>query len=385
MPFDQKHDNQQIALIWLVALFLAGNWAQSLIENIALFSLLGTSLTLYRLAGPLARSLSGKKPLAKMANCPARNRLEATERIIAGLTPLIICALYCCIAFPLLLACLPPSLQRCARLSACFNIYWAFVQMIPIPPLEGWYLADGLFELAIGFSGYKWSLLFSSCFGTALVACLVRLPLFSSLPQSLTMILFSVLSFSALAKWQNERGKLPIDFDEKLKRRLSDLKRQLLKKSLTAPIFELDTLRDLIETIQRDLPLQSHSHLTTRYLIALAYSLQGRTAEALGSLDEVADRLRGEPLKLLHELAYKRQSFSLVCRFAKSVYWSFPKPEIAVINGLAYAHSRQTALAQRWLLLAKKGGYETWRLLQDPLFETWSQSELAALCKSDEG
>ncbi len=384
MLFNQKHYGQQNALIWLVALFLAGNWAQSLIENIALFALLGTSLTLYSLAGPMARSLFGQKPLAKMANCPARNRLEATERIISGLTPLMICALYCCIAFPLLLAYLPPSLQHCAQLSAFFNICWALVQMIPIPPFEGWYLADGLFEMAIGFSGYKWSLLFSSCFGTALVACLVRLPLFSSLTQNLTMILFSVLSYSALAHWQNERDKLPIDFDEKLKKKLGDLKRQLLKKSLTAPISELDTLRDHIETIQRDLPLQSQAHLTTCYLIALAYDLQGHAAEALNSLEKVADRLKGEPLKLLHELAYKRESFTLVCQFAKSVYRSFPKSEIAVINGLAYAHSRQTALARHWLLCAKKGGYETWRLLQDPLFETWSQNELSALCKSDE-
>lgn len=365
-------------VVWFLAAFLSSSCSLNFKEQLVLIGLLGVSLILYRIALVGIHQIFGKS-LANVPNCPARNRSEINQRILMGLTPVIVCALYCCFALPLLGSLLPPSLYRCAELSLFFNICWTGAQMIPIPPFEGWSLTDGIFELFMGYKGFSASLLFSSLAGAICLVCLIYLPLLSSLPQVVSATLFSMLSLSALSRWRQERIKLSVDFDEELQKQLNHFKYRIYKTCVRGPVCELNALRMDIEAIQRDLPEQSQSFLNTCYLLALAHNLRGCHQTAFESLYLVAEHLRGESLKLLHELAYKRKAFALVCQLAKSVYQSSPEPQIAVINGLAYAHCQKISLSQNWLMCAKHGGYETWHLLKDPLFCSWNSKQLAKL------
>lgn len=373
--------NQQNIFVWVAAAFLSLSWARNFAEMIFLVLSLGLIISLFRLSRPTVNWFFSKK-ISREKRTPTFSIQERAERICIGFAPLFLCAIVLGGLIPLLKVVLPSSDQRVVELIAFFTTCWTCVQLIPIPPFDGWYLVNGLLETLLGIRGFGLSLMIASAIGTLFSTCLVNIPLLDPFARTLMMALFTLLSLFCFKEWQEQRGKHLIDFDPKLQKQLALLKNRLSNRNLTPINADADQIYDMLITLKEKLPSKSQSHLMTCYLLALDARAKGHPQKALCMLIDCKDRLKGEALELLHELAYKLQNFSLVCHLSKTVFQNRPRPEIAVINGLAHAQQQQNFIALNWLQCAKREGYETWQLLQDPLFSSWSEDQLATLKQS---
>lgn len=372
MPLKWSGENNSIWLIGLLALL----WGRDWMETLALFALIYSSLLCYGCARACACktpdfTLNSKHALHALYT-PARSRRGALVKMGMGMAGLITStALF--VALSLGAGKFQSSLTRSLQLTALFNLYWTLLHLLPIPPFDGWCLLCGGLELAFGVPGFIGSYSIGACISAIFSIALIYAPLSLSAPNRvMLMSLFALLAYLAFVKWQAVRKKQLIDFDPHIQEILDRANRDVLAHRNSAA-------RAALTALEANLPNTSCSYLRAKSIEALAFKLEGRLEQAKELLMPVEKRLDGEPLNLLHELAYKLGEFPSVCRLSARVHEDCPKAHIAVMNGLAFAHCRDVDSALNWLLAAKREGYETEHLLSDALFHAWSSQALKAL------
>lgn len=360
---------------WLIAAFLAATWAETRKDVVALFLALWLSLQLYS-AGKSAVHGFFLKAMPSSGSLhpqqPALNLKHSLQQMAIGLCGPSICfALFICLQSAL--GYLPLNLVRYFQLAALFNVYWALFQLLPMPPFDGHLILSGALEAIFGIRGFAASYFLEASIGTLLALLLsCAFPTLDAIARLLTCGVLAFLSHSAFFQWSALRGKLACDFDPKVQRALVDAQRAIIDHLNQNA---LKTLNDL----ETSLPMKSLALGHVCLLRGLALKGEGKYQEALDYLLLHRNALVGDALNLLHELAYKVGDHPLVCAMAGEVYVHSPRPEIAAINGLAFANLRDKVTAMHWLHCAKREGYETWRLLDDSLFQGWSRAMLNTL------
>ncbi len=360
---------------WLIAAFLAVTWAGDRKEAGFLFLALWLSLLLYAASKDAVGAMFPQAPesaWSPAAHKPALSRTHCVQRALLGICGPLTCLLLS-ICLQRAVQSFPPQWARCGQLAALFNAYWALFQLLPISPFDGQWVTSGVMEAIGGVRGFA----ASYYLGASLAAILSVLfasafSAFDALARLLTTCVFALLSQSTYIQWQGIRGKSACDFDPKIQSALLDAQRAIADHRNQVAV-------EALETLERTLPSKSLSILRVRFLRALELQGEGKYQDAQKYLMRYRQTLTGESLNLLHELAYKMGDHALVCDLSSAVYLESPRPEVAAINGLAFAHRQEQTTSLHWLQCAKRGGYELWRLLEDPLFDNWNRATLDGL------
>lgn len=240
------------------------------------------------------------------------------------------------------LAGMNPVLVYACEVGLQVNLFWTFLNLVPVLPLDGGHLIRILLEGFFGLKGLK-----AALFISVLVAAALGL-LFLMQQQILVGALFLMFGFESYKSWSEMRtihvGDTDKDLQAKFKEAVSHLKMGKRDQALS----EFFALKD--QAPQGVLRVAAIEH------IALLLSEEGHYQAAYGWLDGIRDQLSPESLCLQQQLAYKLEEWEATTIIGLKAFQSSPSSEVAVLNALAFGIMGRADPAIGWLRCAIQVG-----------------------------
>lgn len=237
----------------------------------------------------------------------------------------------------------PSTLLGYALYITCLaNIFWSVLNLLPVGPLDGGRLTGILLEGMFGHRGLRINFLFGAVFGASMgLFCFVGV-------DWLIGLIFFLLSFESLRAWMSTRDLSASDRDRGLQRLFRRGERAFQEQDFEGAAHNFDQIRS-----------QTHEGLiylgATQYMAMIMYA-RGELEQAYNLLKPLAEHLIGDPLRMLHRLAYQMANFDLLREIGARAYQDSPSYEAAYVNALAFAKSGQAREAVGWLECAVRDG-----------------------------
>lgn len=224
------------------------------------------------------------------------------------------------------------------------NIGWALVNLIPILPLDGGQILRLGLEKIWGFTSRKYMYLFSALFALLLSLFLFGVKLFFG------GILFFLFFFDNYNQFRQTRFIQKTDHNLETTHELKEAEKlfKLGKKQEALQAFE-----KLHATTQSGLI----SDISAQYLSTLYYE-KGELKKAYALLIKLKNRLEGQELIFLHQMAFEMKDYPTVVELSGRVFQLAPRPQIALKNGYAAALINDPIATVGWLQTAKSQGVE---------------------------
>jgi stage IV sporulation protein FB len=240
--------------------------------------------------------------------------------------------------------------------TANINLFWTFINLLPVLPLDGGQLMRIILEAIFGLRGLNYALLAS-----AIAATLLSLLCF--LYQSVLMgALFFLFAFQGYETWRKTRLLSEPDRSGSLKQALSDAETDLQAGRKEQALAAFESLR--AQAKQGMIYV-----LATQYLAYLKYEL-GQTREAYDLLLGIRPHLSPDALSLLHRAAFDQKDYALVVDLAGNCFQNLPSAETALRTAYACAHLSQARPAVGWLQTALREGLQNiGQILADNSFD----------------
>lgn len=358
-------------LILLQGIFESATWQQSLLEFTLFFII-------------LAWHEIGHLVVWKAFNIPVRLRLSLIgARFIPTVKPSLKASTLCALAgpaFSFALACalllITPANQELSYTqilskAVAFNILWTSFQLIPIDPLDGWFILKGACQILLGASGVR------VAYGLSLTLCLCVSAICAWLSPQITWIPGSIavfLSFRTFANAQKSLRLGPADFDPQIKHQLEQA---LGLKDSYRTKAAIDAFNRLIYQGQKGKMIDR-----ARFELAQLFASQGEFAKAYLALQSCENSLTDQPLILFHQLCYQTERFDKVQAYSAKVFNLKQDASIAIMNAIACARlfeeSPQKCFMQAvigWLQAAKRLKFKNWSILETRDFKAIRQDE----------
>lgn len=229
------------------------------------------------------------------------------------------------------------------------NVFWTFVNLLPVQPLDGGRLLSILLESIFGLKGIK-----IAYFISILIATAVGL-FFFFLNAMLAGSLFLFLAFESYRAWKMSLPMRAQDQNEEAQK--------LLKKAEE----ELDAGRKA-EALDKVRLVRSMTQSGVLYDLATYYEAslineQGDYKAAYEILHPLKNRLDLKAWQLLQQLAYHTQHYDEAITLGNHIFSESPHYETAFINALCYAALNQPNPVVAWLTSAKRHGMSHLKVL----------------------
>ncbi len=242
------------------------------------------------------------------------------------------------------------------HLLAAVNLFWTFLNLLPIMPLDGGQLLRIILESIFGLRGFKYALLASAVIATLLSLLCFLYQLF------LIGALFFLLAFQGYESWRRTRLLSEPDRNEPLKKALSDAEIDLREGRKQQAL-------DAFEKLRTEAKQGMIYTLATQYLAYLKYE-SGQTRASYDLLLSIRKELSPDALCLLHRAAFDLKDYSLVVDLAGDCFQHWPNAETALRNAYACGLLSQTRAAIGWLQTALGEGLQNKeQILSDKSFD----------------
>lgn len=236
------------------------------------------------------------------------------------------------------------------------NLFWTFVNLLPILPLDGGQLLRIVLEGVFGGKGFKYALAISG-----LVALALSLFFFFYQGFLIGALLF-LMAFQSYEAFRQAKLISLKDRDETLKETFEKAEKDFAagRKQEAAEAFA---------KVRKEAGGGLLYLSATQYLAFLKQEM-GQAKEAFQLLRPLQSELSGESLALLHRLAFEEKDYPLVAKLAGATYQMAPSVEAALRSAHAYASLGQIHPAIGWLQTARELGLQNFSdILVDPCFD----------------
>lgn len=244
-----------------------------------------------------------------------------------------------------------PYIQYFLYVTMKLNILWCLLNLIPIAPLDGGYLARYLLERKFGEKGYRASIMLG------LLCASVAVPYLCYHGFVFFGVLLIIFGFQHFQMLRQSSPLQEAPFSSYM-RGIEAIKQNDLE-SAKAILRRLLKIKD------------AHiKHLAVESL-AKVYAQENENQKSYDLLMKADPQLLKEGKYLLCKLAFERKKYDLVGKYSRDIYEMNPSYEIALLNSKAFAGLQEPALAGAWLETASRyqsEGIE--ELLADPIYES---------------
>lgn len=235
-----------------------------------------------------------------------------------------------------------PSMYQFLAIMQVVNLFWSIVNLLPVLPLDGGQLMRIVLEAIFGLKGFKAALLIG-----VLVAVGIS-SFFFIQGWWLIGALFFLFAFQSFDLWRKSRFLSDPD-------RNDQNKQELLKGEMALQTGNVEEAKRQFGQIREKLHEGVIFVAATQYLAMLLLK-EGDKNQAYDLLISIEKQLSGEPLCVLHKLAFEKQNYDLVAKHSSSCYQMVPSQDIALRNARAFAALEQPKPAGGWLQTAWKFG-----------------------------
>jgi stage IV sporulation protein FB len=224
------------------------------------------------------------------------------------------------------------------RISFMVNMFWTFLNLIPVQPLDGGKLLSILLEAILGFRGVRAGYFFS------MVVCAALGFLFFYYSNILGGMIFLLLGFENYRSWNTTSAMSEEDQDINLWRKLKEGENLLAQGKLDAAE---DLLKELSSRGTRGV-----IHVAAVQFLAETYLKKGNKQEAYNLLYPLKDQLSIEFGSMMQELAFDLGHYMLAIEMGTKVYQENPSFTIALYNAMSHAKLGEETPAIGWLKTA---------------------------------
>lgn len=237
------------------------------------------------------------------------------------------------------------------------NIFWTFVNLVPVLPLDGGQLLRIGLEKWFDVKGLRYAFMISGIF--ALLASLA----FFITQNILAGAIFFLFAFENLDNYRKSRNMSSNDQKDEHKKALMDAE----------VLFREGRKEEALAAFQA---LRSATRKGMLYDVATQYTAlilndQGHPREAYDLLKTIQERLDPPSQLLLHRLAFEKKEDTVVTSIGPEVFRLFPLAEVALRNAYTAARLKQLHGAIGWLETAKQNGLENIKeIIQESDFDS---------------
>lgn len=232
----------------------------------------------------------------------------------------------------------PPALNYLLEITIYANIFWTFLNLLPIQPLDGGQLLRIVLTSIFGVKGIKISLFLSFIFSLAIAL------LFFIKDQLLIGSLFLLFTFEGFRSWQQSLPLADQDEDVSLLRLVRNGEKEYNHGDLDAALQRFQAVRE--ET--------SHGvlHLKATARMAEILNIQEEYQAAYDLLAPISNKLQIPEQMLLQELCMHLQRWKEAISIGNTIYKYHPNLEVAMANALAHASLGEVAPTIGWIQCA---------------------------------
>lgn len=331
---------------WLFLIFFANLYIEPSIEKLIVAGVLLVSLLVHEYGHALTALYFGARPTIVLEAFGAyahydRIGLTPKQQFLITLNGPLLESLLIVIPYYLLKMGTfehLPYVQYGLSVMMRLNILWCLLNLLPIVPLDGGYLALYLCEKKFGMKGYKAGLIIGMIC-TAIVVPVLFLMGFVFFGTLL--LLYGIQNYQVLKRLKSPTSSpfnSYINGIEALKNQDVEKGKAILKKLLKS----------------KDAAVK-HSALESIAKIHLESNERERAYEMLLEADH---KLLKEGKCILCRLAFEKQNYALVGKLSREIYEQEPTFEIALLNAKAFGYLNEPALAGGWLETASLFGEE---------------------------
>ncbi len=225
------------------------------------------------------------------------------------------------------------------------NLFWSFVNLLPIMPLDGGQLLRVACESISKGKGLSIALFLSTLF-SIFAACYS----FFYLGYLIVGIIFFFFAFQNFISWRQTRIMTVRDQDDDLATELKNVEKLLSSNQRVLAIPQLEEIR---RKAQRGMIF----NITTQYLATLRAE-ENNYFQVYQLLNPIKKHLSGKSVMHLHRSAYEIGDYPLVFELSGSTFQLFPNADIALRNAEASAFMKLAEPTIGWLKAARKCGVD---------------------------
>lgn len=237
-----------------------------------------------------------------------------------------------------------PLSYEILKVTLYVNLFWTFLNLLPVLPLDGGHLLRVILEGLFGVTGVKISLIISMA-----IAIIIGMFFFLVYQALLIGALFLILAFESYRAWMGYKTVTAQDVDFHLQDLFKEAQEDLKVGQINLALPKLIHLR---ERTKRGVLFVSATEYAARIL-----AKQGQTKQAYEWLLEVEKYLSPDYLYLLQQLAFQLQEWETVIRIGNHLYQRKPLNEVAVFNALSCGIVGLAKPAVGWLRCLEQGEY----------------------------
>lgn len=222
------------------------------------------------------------------------------------------------------------------------NVFWTFINLLPVQPLDGGRLLSIILEGIFGFKGIKVALFLS------MIISVVAGLFFFARGSVIAGSLFFMFAFENYRAWQDIRPVHEQDHNVEVQELLKNGEEDLHAGRKDEAFEKFKLVREMTKS-------------GVLYLRASAYSVfiledKKEYRAAYEMLLPLKKELNFSALKVLQRLAYQNHDLKEAVEIGNEIFAENPDYEVAFTNALAYAENQQAKQSVGWLESAIRHG-----------------------------
>ncbi|MCB1134921.1 MAG: M50 family metallopeptidase [Chlamydiia bacterium] len=239
---------------------------------------------------------------------------------------------------------LPPLSALALAIFVFINLYWNFLNLLPLIPLDGGRLMSIVFDSLFGFRGVQAALILSILLSVGLSGLL----LYGG--ASMGGILVLIFAAESLRELLGARRLSVADRDEELHRLYAQARTYLMQGNVRDAVPLLEAVRE--RSAEGMLFTQATVDLAT--LLASAKELE----RAYHLIHPLKDSLEGEALQLFHQLAFEMGEWREAIDSGVACHRALQHPMTAFHIAVSHARLGELSATLGWLHRAQSDGMQ---------------------------
>jgi stage IV sporulation protein FB len=240
--------------------------------------------------------------------------------------------------------------------TAAVNLFWTFVNLLPVQPLDGGRLLRIVLEGIFGFKGVKFATLLS------VGLCAVIGLAFFAAGFMIGGAIFFLLTFENYRAWKSMSVMTEQDQDV-------SLWQQLNVAEAAFKIGNYDQAWTILQQLKRHVNDGVLKNSASQMMSSILFAKE-QYDEAYTQISPIVKKLTPDFMQMAQQIAYKSGHFDEAVDFGNRAYQEDPTYEIALTNAYCFAKKGDATPAIGWLRRAQNDGVPNFlNILKEDVFD----------------
>lgn len=237
------------------------------------------------------------------------------------------------------------------------NLFWTFVNLLPVQPLDGGRLLRIVLEGIFGFKGVRFSTILS------VILCALIGVIFFAKGFMIGGAIFFLLTFENFRAWKAMRVMTEQDQDV-------SLWQQLNAAEAAIKVGNYDHAWAILEQLTRHVNDGVLKNIASQMMSSILFAKE-EYDQAYALISPIIKKLTPDFMHLAQQIAYKSGHYDEAVDFGNQAYQEGPTYEIALTNAFCFAKKGDAIPAIGWLKRAQNDGAPNFlNILRKDIFDT---------------